>query len=69
VARVAAGLDEVVIREPERPGQLRERGRVAPHQRAHRHALGLRGQHVLERIVVGPGLEPHQVAALPVVPG
>ena len=32
-------------------------------------ALGLGGQHVLERVVVGAALEPHLVTGQPVVPG
>jgi hypothetical protein len=69
VPRVAAGADEVVERQRQGLAQPGERGRVAADERGRADALGLGGQHVLERVVVGTGLVPHLVAGLAPVPG
>ncbi len=69
VPRVAAGADEVVERQGKRLAQRGERGGVAVDQRRGRDPFRRGGQHVLERVVVGAGLQPDLVAGPAVVPG
>jgi len=63
VPGVAAGPDDVVDGQRQRVAQGQERVRVAVHELADWRARRLRGQHVLQRVVVGAGLEPDSVAA------
>jgi len=69
VTRIAAGADEIIERQRQRLAQRGERGRVAVDQGSRANAFRLGGQHVLERVVVGAGLEAHLVAGQAMVPG
>jgi len=69
VPRVAAGADEVVDAEAERLGQAEEGGGVGVDELLHSDSRRLRGKHVLERVVVGPRLEPDLLVEVPAVPG
>jgi len=69
VPRVAAGPDEVVEGQPERLAQCREGGGVAVDKILRGYAFRLRGQHVLQRVVVGTGEEAHRFAALATMSG
>jgi hypothetical protein len=62
VPRVAAGADDIVDRQRQRPGERDELSGVAVHELLDAHACRLGGQHVLQRIVVRAGLEPDLVA-------
>ena len=69
VPGVAAGADQVVYGQVQRLRQAGERGRVGVHELLHRDTRRFRREHVLERVVVGPGLEPDLLASAPAVPG
>jgi len=69
VSWIAAGADEIVDRQVQRFRQACERGGVGVDELLHINPGGLRGEHVLERVVVGPGLEPDLLAGAPVVAG
>ena len=56
-------------RQAQRLGQAGERGGVGVDELLHADPGGLRGEHVLQRVVVGPGLEPDPLAAAPAVAG
>ena len=62
-------MDHVVHGQVQRPRQAGERGGVGGNELPHRDARRLRRKHVLERVVVGPGLEPDLFAGAPVIPG
>ena len=69
VPRVAAGADDVVDRQAQRPGQAGERGGVRVDELLDANPGGKRGEHVLERVVIGTGLEPDPLATAPAVAG
>jgi hypothetical protein len=66
---VAAGPDDVVDGERERRAQREERLGVAVDELLDARACRLRGEHVLERVVIGARLEPDAVAVLAPEPG
>src|SRR5215469_6666825 len=66
---IAAGPYFVVDGERKLAGQVAEGGGVAVDQLADADTAGVCGEHVLEGIVVGAGLEPDRAPASPVVPG
>jgi hypothetical protein len=57
MARIAARADEVVEGDVERSAQRFERPRVAVDEFLRRDTGGLRAEHVLQRVVVGPAEE------------
>ena len=69
VPGVAAGADEVVDGQRQRAAERQERLGVAVDELPHPDPGGLGGEHVLQRVVVGPGLEPDRVPAAAVVAG
>ena len=69
VPGVAAGPDQVIDAEAERPGQPGERGGARVDELLHAYPRGLGGEHVLQRVVVGPGLQPDPLAGDPVIAG
>src|SRR5260370_4141039 len=69
VAQIAAGADEVVERQRERLAQRGERGGVAVDELAGADPLRPRGEHVLQRVVVGAGLEPNLITGQAMMAG
>jgi hypothetical protein len=69
VPRVAARADQVIDRQAQRLRQARERGSTRVDELLHANPGGFRGEHVLERVLVGPGLEPDLLAGAPAVTG
>jgi hypothetical protein len=64
VPGVAARPDDVVDGQRQRVAKRQERLRVLVDELPDRDTGRLRGEHVLQRVVVGAGLEPDGVAAL-----
>jgi hypothetical protein len=69
VTGIGTRADEVVKREIQRRAEVGETLRDPRHVLRDRDAFGLGAVHVLQRVVIGAGLEPDLVAALPAVPG
>jgi len=69
VPGVAAGADEVVHAQRQRTAERTERLGVAVDELPHPQSGGASREHVLQRVVVGPRLEPDRVAAPAVVAG
>jgi hypothetical protein len=69
VPRVAAGTDDVVEGERQRLAQRGEGRGVAVDRFLYPDAFGLRGQDVLEGVVVGAGERADLLAELPRVAG
>jgi hypothetical protein len=67
--RIAAGPDEVVERQLQRPSQVSERSRVAIDKVLYCDALGLGGEHVLQGVVVGACQQADVVTEVPAMSG
>jgi len=69
VAGVAAGADDVIDGQRQRVVQGQERVAIAVDEFPHRLAGRLGGEHVLQRVIIGPGLEPDAFPAPATVAG
>ncbi len=69
VPRVGAGPDHVVEAERQRPRERDEGVCVGVHELLDPEASLTGGEHVLQRVVIGAGLEPDRVAKAAVMPG
>jgi hypothetical protein len=67
VPGITARVDHGVNRQPERPAQCHERRSVPVNEFLDGKARRLSGQHVLQRIVIGTGLEADLITTVTVI--